>query len=148
MVRRVPPRAKNPRLAEQLAARGLRATRQRMAVLELLRQVEGHPTAAELHRKLTRRLPNLSLKTVYESLDSLVSAGLASCVIEGGEPYRYEGRSEPHYHARCRVCGRLEDLVPHSDGHIRARTEIPEAFDVERISVTIVGRCPRCRDDF
>jgi Fe2+ or Zn2+ uptake regulation protein len=90
----------------------------------------------------------VSLKTVYESLDSLVGAGLASCVVDGGEPYRYEGRSEPHYHARCRVCGSLRDLEAHSDGHIRARTSIPEGFAVERISVTIVGRCPRCRDDF
>jgi Fe2+ or Zn2+ uptake regulation protein len=134
--------------AEQLAARGMRATRQRLAVLRALRRASGHPTAAELHRNVRRELPNVSLKTVYESLDSLVSVGLASCVTEGGEPYRYEGKSDPHYHSRCRVCGRLDDLLPHSDGHIRARTSIPEGFAVERISVTIVGRCPRCRDDF
>lgn len=138
----------DPRLPEELAARGLRATRQRLAVLGLLRRIEGHPTAAEIHRRVSRELPNVSLKTIYECLDSLVSVGLASCVVEGGEPYRYEGRNDPHYHARCRVCGRLEDLKAHSDGHIRARTAIPEGFAVERISVAIVGRCPRCRDDF
>lgn len=135
-------------MAEELAARGLRATRQRVGVLRLLRRALGHPTAAEVHRSVQREQPSVSLKTIYESLDSLVAAGLASCVVEGGEPYRYEGRSEPHYHSRCRVCGALQDLVSHSDGHIRARTSIPEGFDVERISVTIVGRCPRCRDDF
>jgi Fe2+ or Zn2+ uptake regulation protein len=135
-------------VAEELAARGLRATRQRLGVLRLLRRTSGHPTAAEVHRGVQREQPSVSLKTIYECLDSLVGAGLASCVVEGGEPFRYEARSEPHYHARCRVCGRLEDLVPRSDGHIRARTAIPEGFAVERISVTIVGRCPRCRDDF
>ena len=141
-------KASDQRMAEELAARGLRATRQRVGVLRLLRRATGHPTAAEVHRSVRREQPNVSLKTIYESLDSLVGAGLAACVVEGGEPYRYEARSEPHYHARCRVCGSLEDLMPHSDGHIRARTAIPEGFAVERISVTIVGRCPRCRDDF
>jgi Fe2+ or Zn2+ uptake regulation protein len=134
------------RMAEELALHGLRATRQRLGVLRLLRRASGHPTAAEVHRSLQREQPNVSLKTIYECLDSLVGAGLASCVVEGGEPFRYEGRSEPHYHARCRVCGRLEDLVPRSDSHIRARTAVPDGFAVERIAVTIVGRCVHCRD--
>jgi Fe2+ or Zn2+ uptake regulation protein len=137
--------ASEERTAQELAARGLRATRQRVGLLRLLRRSRSHPTAAELHRDLLGEQPKLSLKTVYEALDSLVSAGLAACVTEGGEPYRYEAQGDPHYHARCRVCGRLIDLEGHSDGHIRGRTAIPEGFDVERISVTIVGRCSRCR---
>jgi Fe2+ or Zn2+ uptake regulation protein len=138
-------RTARERTAEELAGRGLRATRQRIGLLDLLRRSRAHPTAAELHRGLLGEQPKLSLKTVYEALDSLVSAGLAACVTEGGEPYRYEAQRHPHYHARCRVCGRLIDLAGHSDGHIRGRTDLPEGFDVERISVTIVGRCSRCR---
>lgn len=134
------------RVATELAARGLRATRQRVALLRLLRRSRTHPTAAELHRSLLPDQPNLSLKTVYDVLDSLVSANLASCVTDGGEPYRYEAQNAPHYHARCRLCGRLYDLEARADGHIRGRTEVPEGFLVERISVTLVGRCPRCRD--
>jgi Fe2+ or Zn2+ uptake regulation protein len=114
----------------------------------MLRQARDHPTAAELHRKLREMQPRLSLRTVYHVLDSLVSVGLAKCVTDGGEPYRFEARIEPHYHARCRVCGRLVDLPAHADGPIRAWTPLPEGFEVEQISVTLVGRCPRCRDDF
>jgi len=136
----------NDRVATDLAARGLRATRQRVALLRLLRRSRVHPTAAELHRSLLAEQPNLSLKTVYDILDSLVSANLASCVTDGGEPYRYEAQNAPHYHARCRVCGRLYDLEARSDAHIRGRSDVPDGFVVERISVTLVGRCPRCRD--
>jgi Fe2+ or Zn2+ uptake regulation protein len=46
------------------------------------------------------------------------------------------------------VCGRLLDLPGHANGPIRGKTPLPEGFEVERISVTLVGRCPRCRDDF
>ena len=140
--------SEDDRIATQLAARGLRATRQRVALLRLLRRARSHPTAAELYANLLREHPNVSLKTVYDILDSLVSTGLASCVTDGGEPYRYEAQNAPHYHARCRVCGRLYDLEARSDGHIRGKADVPEGFVVERISVTLVGRCPRCRDDF
>jgi Fe2+ or Zn2+ uptake regulation protein len=133
-------------LAIELAAHGLRATQQRLAVLSSLRRAHDHPTAASLHRELQRRHPSLSQKTVYEALGSLVGAGLAACVTDGGEPYRYEANSAPHYHARCRVCGALQDLVGGADGHIRARTNLPEGFAVERISVVVVGRCARCAD--
>jgi Fe2+ or Zn2+ uptake regulation protein len=133
--------------AIELAARGLRTTRQRIAVFELLRRTPAHPTAAEVYRQLVRRQPNLSLKTVYDALDALVGAGLASCVTDGGAPYRYEANASPHYHAQCRVCGSLVDVPASADGHIRGRTHLPEGFEVDEIRVTLVGRCPGCRDE-
>ena len=134
-------------LAEELSRHGLRATRQRVAALRALRKLQGHPSAAELHVRLRAEHPNLSQKTVYEILDNLVSVGLASRVTEGGEPFRYEARSEPHYHARCRVCGRLFDLPASADSQIRGRTSLPEGFRVESIHVTLRGLCQRCRDE-
>jgi Fe2+ or Zn2+ uptake regulation protein len=135
------------RLAAELSGRGLRATRQRVAVLRLLRRMPGHPRAVDVHSALIRKNPSLSQKTVYEILDALVSAGLASRVMEGGEPARYEARPEPHYHARCRICGRLFDLPATADSQIRGRSSPPEGFRVERIQVTLHGLCQRCRDE-
>lgn len=133
--------------SEELARAGLRATRQRMGVLRLLRESQTHPTAIELHQSLLAEQRHVSLKTVYEVLDALVNARLALRVTDGGEPYRYEGRTAPHYHARCRVCGSLLDLPAKADGQIRGRTPLPEGFEVERIRVTIEGRCLRCHDE-
>lgn len=130
----------------ELAAHGLRATRQRIALLLLLRVSRNHPTAADLHRKLLEKHPNISLKTVYDVLESLVGIGLAECVTDAGSPYRYEANSEPHYHAQCRGCGSLIDVPARADGHIRGRTPMPEGFDIEEIRVTLLGRCRRCRD--
>jgi Fur family peroxide stress response transcriptional regulator len=144
---RVRPAAAEPLLAEDLSRRGLRATRQRLALLRLLRDAEGHPTALDLHRILRREQRSVSLKTVYEVLNSFVREGLAACVTDGGEPYRYEARIAPHYHARCRVCGRLFDLPAGADGQIRGLSKVPEGFAVEAISVTLRGVCLRCRDE-
>lgn len=132
-------------VADELSRHGLRATRQRVAALRLLRGVKSHPTAAELHARLQREHESLSQKTVYEILDALVQAGLASRVTAAGEPYRYEARPEPHDHAVCRLCARLFDLPASTDSQIRGRTRVPEGFRVERIDLTIRGVCVRCR---
>jgi Fur family ferric uptake transcriptional regulator len=133
--------------AEDLARRGLRATRQRVAVLRLLRRHRGHPTALEVHGRLLAEHPRLSQKTVYEVLDSLVGAGLALRVAQAGGPARYEARLGRHYHVHCRVCGRLLDVPASADGPIRGRTPLPEGFTVEAIQVTLAGRCLRCQDE-
>lgn len=127
------------RIAEELSRHGLRATRQRVAALRLLRRLRGHPTALDLHRRLLADQDSLSQKTVYDILDALVQAGLVSRVTAVGEPYRYEARPDPHYHATCRVCGRLIDVPASADSQIRGRAELPEGFRVERIEVTIRG---------
>ena len=143
----MPHRTTEEAISEELSRHGLRATRQRVAALRLLRRSKSHPTSAELHARLLRDHGNLSQKTVYEILDALVQAGLASRVTTVGEPYRYEARPEPHYHATCRVCGRLYDLPASADSQIRGRSELPEGFRVEKIDVTIRGICLRCRDE-
>lgn len=132
---------------QELARRGLRTTRQRVAVLHLLQAARGHPTAPEIHRKLLRAHANLSQKTVYEILDALVDAGLVTRVSHGGAAARYEVERERHYHAECRVCGRLFDVAPSADGPIRGRSALPEGFLVEVIHVRIEGRCLHCRDE-
>jgi len=136
----------NDALAEELSSRGLRATRQRLALLRILRRGEGHQTAIQLHRTLQREQRNVSRKTVYEILSSFVHVGLAASVTDGGEPLHYEATSTPHYHARCRVCDRLFDLPAKADAQIRGRTPLPEGFHLEAISVTLRGVCSRCRE--
>ena len=115
--------------------------------MRLLRRTKTHPTAAALHARLLDEHEDLSQKTVYETLDALVRVGLASRVTAGGEPYRYEARPEPHDHASCRVCGRLQDVPASADSQIRGRTDLPEGFRAERIEVTLRGLCLRCRDE-
>ena len=141
-----PDRSSEEDPAERLSRHGLRVTRQRVATLRLLEQMVGHPTANEIHDRLRRRHPKLSLKTVYEILGALVEAGLAARVGDAGGAARFELRSERHYHASCRSCGRLFDIPASADSQIRRHAALPERFQVEHVEVTIRGLCMRCRD--
>jgi Fe2+ or Zn2+ uptake regulation protein len=135
-------------LAEELASHGLRATRQRVALLRILRARTGHHSAAELHRALSRVQRNVSRKTVYEILSSFVDARLASCVTDSGETSaQFEAETAPHYHARCRICGHLFDMPAGFDAQIRGHSRVPEGFVVESVTVTLRGVCLRCRDE-
>jgi Fe2+ or Zn2+ uptake regulation protein len=140
----MPDKSAEENIAQELARHGLRATRQRLALLALLKRSTNHPTVAELHRKLTRSHPRVSRKTVYDILDSFVRAGMALVVTDGGEPYRYEGKTEPHYHARCRVCDRIFDLPAVANARLRGSAGLPEAFKIESIAVVFRGVCNRC----
>lgn len=141
----MPDRSSDADLAERLARHGLRVTRQRVATLRAVESIGGHPTATEIHGRLLRRHPNLSLKTVYEILAVLVEAGLATRVGDAGGAARFEVRAEPHHHASCRICGRLFDVPARADSQIRRRAALPMGFQIEQVEVTIRGICAGCR---
>jgi Fe2+ or Zn2+ uptake regulation protein len=130
---------------KELAGQGLRATRQRVALLRLLRESREHPTVVELHEQLRGEQRRVSRKTVYEILDSFVRAGLASCPGEGATPARYEANREPHDHARCRKCGRLFDLPASRVWQHRSTRRSLDGFRVESVTVTLRGVCRDCR---
>lgn len=97
-------------LRRALESKGLRYTRQRGEVFDYLQSVRTHPTAEEVYVAVRRRLPNISLATVYKSLDALVEAGLATKLANADGPGRYDCRSDSHYHLRCLKTGQVRDL--------------------------------------
>jgi len=94
--------------AGSLRTRGLRLTGPRRLVLEVVRGTEAHPTAESVHRMVRRRLPRVSLGTVYRNLRLLVAEGL---VHELPGPHaRFDGNLERHHHFTCTGCGRIVDV--------------------------------------
>ena len=84
----------------------LRMTPQRRVILELLTAQRWHPTADELFHAVRRRLPRISLATVYRNLDLLAQTGHVLRLDPPEGPRRFDGFTEGHTHARCSRCGR------------------------------------------
>ena len=93
-------------LREALEANGQRYTDQRAAVYRFLLGTDAHPTADDVFTSVRHEIPDISLATVYKSLETLVSCGLATKLTYGDGSARYDGRTDPHHHARCLQCGR------------------------------------------
>lgn len=127
---------------EALKSRGLKATPQRLVVLEELTARRDHPTADDLYRSLSARHPTLALSTVYSTLESFVRAGLAERLSLGGGYDRYDGNLAGHDHLVCRTCGRVEDVPP-------VQVPVPRlpgpGYAYLSSRVVHYGTCPDCR---
>ncbi|MFZ7113089.1 MAG: Fur family transcriptional regulator [Desulfatiglandales bacterium] len=86
-----------------------RITHQRNVILEELRKVPSHPTADEIYERVRKRLPRISLGTVYRNLDVLATCGLIRKIEPGQSQMRFDADTSEHYHAVCVRCGKIED---------------------------------------
>jgi Fur family ferric uptake transcriptional regulator len=128
-----------------LRARGLRVTRPRLAVLEILAD-GGHLEVEEIATKVRQRLDSVSTQAVYDVLGALSRAGLARRIEPAGSPARYEARTgDNHHHVVCRGCGMVADVdcavgqapcLDPSNAH---------GFELDEAEVTFWGLCPTCQ---
>ena len=133
------------RLRSALEAKGQRFTEQRAAVYRFLHHTENHPSADDVFTSVREVIPDISLATVYKSLETLVSCGLASKLTYGDGSARYDGRTDPHPHARCLACGKVDDLPGRLDADsVTGIGQLP-GFAVEGYRVEVVGICQDCQ---
>lgn len=99
-------------------AASFRYTPQRAGVYGYLQEVDSHPTAEEVFHAVRRRLPRISLATVYNSLEALVSARLANKLTSGDGAARYDCRRDPHYHLRDLASDAVRDLPTDYDPNL------------------------------
>ena len=130
----------------ELRARGLRVTRPRLAVLEVLTECRAHLDVEEITSRVRQRLESVSVQAVYDVLGALTTAGLARRIAPAGAPARYEARAgDNHHHLVCRNCGRITD-VDCVTGAAPCLEPIEAAgFVVDEAEVTFWGLCSACR---
>lgn len=84
-------------LEQALRADGVRITRQRAALLQVLADADDHPDATELHRRAKAIEGTVSLATVYRTLSALEAQGVVHRLAFEGEPARFETTDAPHH---------------------------------------------------
>jgi Fur family peroxide stress response transcriptional regulator len=137
------------KFAQYCRAHGLSLTHQRLAIFEALASSREHPSAEQLHRMVQRRIPTLSLATVYKNLEALKAIGAVVDVNPLHEQARYEsalpgtGAGQPHHHLVCTSCKKVRDL--HDSELDRLRVRDAQGFAVRAIRVQAEGLCPDCQ---
>ena len=133
-------------LLERLHSRGWRVTPQRRAVAEVLRGEHVHLTADEVFTAARRRLPEISLATVYNTLRELVAMGEVLEVRADAGPARYDPNvAERHHHLVCEGCGALYDVAPAGVEGLRLQGADRHGFRLTGVDVFFRGRCRACR---
>ncbi len=130
-------------LTDALRARGQRVTAQRVVMYRALRDLDRHVTAEELLAAVDERLPNVSLPTVYATLELLEELGMVRR-IEGGQAARFDPRTDPHHHLLCTRCGALQDVEAPLDATRLLQEARASGFDSEGVDTVVRGRCQTC----
>ena len=121
-----------------------RNTRQRQVILEELRKLASHPTAAELYELARRRLPKISLGTVYRNLELLSRMGKVSKIKIAGSETRFDGDLGEHCHVRCIDCGRVDDIHGLPADLVSDEIENLTSYNILGHRLEFVGVCPDC----
>ena len=132
-------------LRRALEASGQRFTEQRAAVFRFLAGTDTHPSADEVFLAVRRDLPGVSLATVYKSLETLVGCGLGIKLTYSDGSARYDGRTDPHHHVRCVLCGKVVDISGHlAEGEFESLRDHAHGFTVTGYRLELSGYCPQC----
>lgn len=128
--------------ASVLQGAGLRPTRQRKVVYEVIRGEGDHPSAEVVHERARQRMPGISLATVYNCLDSFVSRGLIRQLHFQRQSSRYCAVVEenPHFaHFHCRKSGQVFDIVLSDKVRRQIESELPSGLRAEQLEITVAG---------
>lgn len=133
----------------RLRASGRRMTSQRRVIAQVFDERgrhgdDVHLTADQVLGLARATLPEMSLATVYNTLNDMVVVGAVSEVSPDDGPRRYDANiAHDHHHLVCTACGRVVDV------RLAALPTVPDSqagdFDVVDVDVTFRGRCADCR---
>ena len=122
-----------------------RDTKQREAILNLLRSADSHPTADWIYDEVRKIIPNISKGTVYRNLKILRETGGISELNLSGTVSRFEGRQENHYHFRCEKCGQVFDLDEPVNNELDEKVAKRTGFRISHHQLEFRGLCKDCQ---
>jgi Fe2+ or Zn2+ uptake regulation protein len=121
-----------------------RRTRQLATIYELVTAAHDHPTAEEVCDRARRRLPRISLGTVYRNLQKLAEQQQLRAVHLPDRPTRYDGMAQEHDHFLCELCGTVVDLARTLAAAPDSSRLRKSGYHVRAHALTFYGLCPKC----
>lgn len=131
-------------LCEVLRERGLKVTPQRRVIFEALCDSLDHPSADDIYHAVKGAMPDMSLATVYHTINELVAMGELVELDLGEGKSRYDPLTSHHHHLVCLGCRKVEDIARDLDC-VQLLPEERNGYQIERCDVVFYGRCPDCQ---
>ncbi len=123
-----------------------RMTKQRRVIFDELAKLKSHPTAEELYELVRRKLPRISIGTVYRNLMQMSEEGCVLC-LSGGTKRRFDADVSEHAHFRCNQCGRVIDVLLQDVVLVQKIMEQVADYDVKGMRIEYFGNCKDCSDE-
>jgi len=130
---------------ELCADHGLAVTHQRQVLYEVMRTMPGHPSPEEVYARVKKRIPAISLATVYKNIHLFVERGVLKEVSMHHGSLRVELNSHLHHHMVCSHCKSITDIEEEDLGVLPAPERLPGGFRAERYAIDVIGICAACQ---
>ncbi|HEX9744538.1 MAG TPA: transcriptional repressor [bacterium] len=124
----------------------IRMTSQRRVILDIVRASRTHPTADEVYERVRRKLPKISLATVYRNLEALSREGLINKLELGSSQKRFDPLIDDHYHIRCSICHKIEDVPKQPGQQIDSMIKKISKYKITGHTLEFTGICPECQN--
>jgi len=120
----------------------LRMTHQREVILDEMGKCKGHPTADALYERIKKKLPRISLATVYRNLEILSEAGIIRKLEISGRQKRFDRQLEQHHHIYCVQCHRVDNLKVET---VSPDSAVEIGYRISGCRIEFFGICPECQ---
>lgn len=127
------------------AEHGIAMTHQRQVLYEVMQGMEGHPSPEEVYARVKKKVPAISLATVYKNIHLFVESGIFRKMSLHHGSVRVEMNDEDHHHMVCSKCKAIADIGDKELGLMPTRRRLADGFLVERYSVDVIGLCAKCQ---
>lgn len=124
---------------------GIAVTHQRQVLYEVMKSMHGHPSPEEVYAKVRKKIPAISLATVYKNIHLFVESGVFREVSMHHGSVRVEMNGDAHHHMVCSRCKAITDIGEDELGLVAKRNKLPGGFLVERYAVDVIGVCAKCQ---
>jgi Fe2+ or Zn2+ uptake regulation protein len=138
-------RLTHSKFRELAAKHGLAVTHQRQVVYEAVVASDGHYSPEDIYASVRRRIPSISLATVYNNLRFFIECGMLREVSPHAVTLLVDGNLKPHHHLVCTRCKSVQDIEGEFIDFKRLSRLLPDGFDVTQPLVEVFGLCRRCR---
>lgn len=131
-----------------LRTRRAKMTRTRELIFkEIFSSATIHPNALEIHQRLRNQGKNVSLATIYRTLNLLVRSGVVSVIDLGEDHSHYEpGRHETaHGHLICLSCGKVQEFSQEEIQRAIDRIGREKGYELDKFSIQVFGYCGGCK---
>ncbi|MFB3886668.1 MAG: Fur family transcriptional regulator [Thermodesulfobacteriota bacterium] len=124
---------------------GVKATHQRTEIFHELARTNEHPDAETIYARVRKRIPAISLDTVYRTLRLLEKEGLISRVGPLGEKMRFDANTDRHHHFVCIRCGFMGDIYNEEWDDFQAPSDVMAMGTVNSVHIELRGLCHACQ---
>jgi Fur family peroxide stress response transcriptional regulator len=121
----------------------MNVTPQRVEIYRALLEAEDHPSPEALFKRVKRKMPSISLATIYKALDALSTLGVVREVSTISETKRYDANLDKHHHLICTKCKRIQDYYDEELDAVAPPRRLA-GFVAQSVSVEVIGLCPSC----